>query len=82
MTKKYVRRISKCYLVEEVSPYPTEVVKICRSRRLAEHYVRVLSPKWEECFGLELTVSEAPFYEDLDYETRIVVVADDEGIEE
>jgi hypothetical protein len=31
---------------------------------------------------LELTVSEAPFYEDLDYETRIVEVADDEGIEE
>ena len=77
--RKYVRKISKCYVVEEDSLYPFTVVKICRSRRLAEHYVRVLNPKWQEAFGLDLTVTEMPFYEDLDYETRIVEVAEDEG---
>ena len=79
--RKYVRKISKCYVVEEDSPYPFRIIKICRSRKLAEHYVRVLTPKWKECFGLELQVTEMPFYEDLDYETRIVEIADDGGIE-
>ena len=79
--KKYIRKISKCYVVEEDSPYPFNVVKICRSRKLAEHYVRVLNPKWEEAFGLKLQVTEMPFYEDLNYDTEIVEVAEDSDIE-
>ena len=79
--KRYTRRISKCYIVEEDSMFPDKLIKICRSKRLAEHYVRVLTPKWKEAFGFGLRVSEMPFYEDLDYETEIVEIAEDSDIE-
>ena len=76
MTKKYTRRVSKCYIVEEDSMFPDRLIKICRSKRLAEHYVRILTPKWKEAFGLDLRVTEMPFYEDLGYETEIVDIVD------
>lgn len=79
--KRYIRRISKCYIVEEDSIFPDKLIKICRSKRLAEHYVRVLTPKWKEAFGLDLRITEMPFYEDLDYETEIVEIAEDSDIE-
>lgn len=79
--RRYVRKISKCYIVEEDSIFPDKLVKICRSKKLAEHYVRVLSPKWIEAFGFGLRVVEMPFYEDLDYRTQVVEVAEDSGIE-
>ena len=79
--KRYTRRISKCYIVEEDGIFPDKLIKICRSKRLAEHYVRVLTPKWKETFGIGLRVVEMPFYEDLDYETEIVEIAEDSDIE-
>ena len=79
--RRYVRKISDCYVVEEDSPFPDKLVKICRSKRLAEHYVRVLSPKWIEAFGFGLRVVKMPFYEDLDYRTQVVEIAEDSGIE-
>ena len=66
MTKKGLRRVSKCYIVEDDAPFESFPVKICRTRRLAEHYVRILTPKWEEAFGFGLRVTECPFYEDDD----------------
>lgn len=79
--RRYVRKISKCYIVEEDSIFPDKLVKICRSKKLAEHYVRVLSPKWIKAFGFGLRVVEMPFYEDLDYDTMVVEVAEDSGVE-
>ena len=78
---RYVRKISKCYIVEEDSIFPDKLVKICRSKKLAEHYVRVLSPKLIDAFGFGLRVVEMPFYEDLDYDTMVVEVAEDSGVE-
>mgnify|MGYP006908903902 CR=1 FL=1 len=70
---KFTRKKTICYIVEDDAPFESFPVRICSSRRLAEHYVRVLSPKWEECFGFGLRVTEFPLYvdmeEDLEFET-------------
>lgn len=65
------RRISICYILEEDSPFESSPIKICRSKRLAEHYKKILSPKWKDTFGFDLFIREEKFYEDDDFETEI-----------
>ena len=38
--------------------------------------------QWIEAFGFGLRVVEMPFYEDLDYDTMVVEVAEDSGVEQ
>lgn len=79
MEKKVVkRRISKCYILEEDIPFEASPIKICRTRKLAEHYKRILSPKWEEAFGYGLRVQETKFYEDDTEETEVYNVYEPE----
>ena len=79
---KCTRRISKCYLLEEDIGFETSPIKICRSRKLAEHYQRILTPKWEEAFGFGLRVVEMPFYEDTTVDVPVDVVLEDITLEE
>lgn len=73
---KYTRKISTIYILQEDSPYFESYLKICRTRTLAEHYRRILEPKWIEAFGFGLRIVEEKFYEDLtiispEFETEI-----------
>lgn len=77
MKHKYMRRVSNCYLLEEDVGFETSPVKICRSRELAEHYKRILTPKWIEAFGFGLRVVETRFYEDLRAPTPVECAVED-----
>ena len=72
---EYTRKVCKCYLVKEDHPYAWDTIKICSSKELAEHYVRLLSPKWKAALGVDLTVQEDYFYEDLtrDEEVKVLI---------
>ena len=69
--------MSKCYIVEDDAPFESFPVKICRTRRLAEHYKRILTPKWEEAFGFGLRVVEFPFYEDDEADIEVNILIED-----
>lgn len=77
MKHKYMRKVSKCYLVEEDVGFETSPVKICRTKELAEHYQRILTPKWIEAFGYGLRVVEERFYEDLRVSVPVDVVCEE-----
>lgn len=68
---KFKRRVTRCYVLEDDAPFESSPIKICRSRRLAEHYKRILEPKWEEAFGFGLRIIEEKFYEDDEAETPV-----------
>lgn len=72
----FTRKKITIWIVEEDSPYGLfETIRICSSKKLAEHYKRILSPKWEEAFGYGLRVVEDNLYidttEDLQVETMV-----------
>lgn len=74
---KHRRKISKCYLVVKDCGFESEPIKICRSKKLAEHYCLVLTSKWEKMFGFGLIVQEWKFYEDTEIDTETIEVYED-----
>lgn len=62
--KQYTRKISKCYILEDDAPFESSPIRICRTKELAEHYKKILEPKWLESFGFGLRVMEEKFYEE------------------
>ena len=78
---KYTRKKITIWIVEEDSPYGLfETIRICSSKALAEHYKRVLSPKWEEAFGYGLRVIEDNLYIDMTEDLQVETMVSDEMV--
>ena len=79
--KKYSRKKITIWKVEEDSPYGFyETIRICSSKALAEHYKRVLSPKWEALFGYGLRVVEDNLYIDMTEDLQVETIVSDEMV--
>ena len=63
---KSIKVVSVWNVVEETG-FESEPIKICNSKRLAEHYKRVLAPKYKQAFGIPLTIVEDKLYIDTKY---------------
>ena len=60
----YNRKISKCYILEEDLPIESSPIRICNTKKLAEHYKRILTPKYLKAFGIGLRIVEYNYYEE------------------
>lgn len=57
------RVITTCYVLETLEPYGNgDIIKICSNRRIAEHYQRLLQPKFQESMGIDLVITEHRFH--------------------
>lgn len=57
------RVITTCYVLETLEPYENgDTIKICSNRRIAEHYQRLLQPKFQESMGIDLVITEHRFH--------------------
>ena len=57
------RVITTCYVLETLEPYGNgDIIKICSNRDIAEHYQRLLQPKFKESMGVDLVITEHKFH--------------------
>ena len=56
------RVITTCYVLETLEPYGNgDIIKICSNRDIAEHYQRLLQPKFKESMDIDLAITEHRF---------------------
>ena len=77
---KYTRKKITVWIVEDDAPFESFPVRICSSKRLAEHYVKVLSPKWMDAFGFGLRVMEGSLYIDMTEDLKVETICSEEMV--